>query len=405
MTLPKECVPWELAPPGALDSVRYLAFAGGAVRGLEYAGVLDALRAHRGVDWGAGVPHRLHGVSGTSIGALFALLMAIGCTVDEVLRHARRLASTALVRPTLRNVVGGHMALDDGVALRWAVGSVLASKAGGARDMRFADFVARFGCDLVVVATDVRAHGLRYFRALTDPDVSVVTAVVASMALPLIFPPVYLGDAVLVDGAVGGDNFPVLLWPPHAVLGLGLTFNVAPPAADASDHSSAHHVRALLATGALASELASWRALPRAYKARTLVLRTANSVSVPSVTMQLEPQQVEALLECGRAELREALEAWGAGGGGCGAQPSLEVARARAASLSGDLAHCLPAKLLPRRQLPLFLHTLRPPPPPPAMRWATPSQSQFVWMHALVHAAVTRALLRALQRRRVADTA
>jgi len=327
---------WVLSSREALDSVRCIAFAGGAVRGLEYIGVLDALKSARGIDWGVGVPHKLRGVSGTSIGALFALMLAVGFSVAEIRAWGALVQPTSVVAISWHNVVNGCMALDDGARLRALVSSIIATKARGARDMTFRTFVSTFGVDLVVVATDVRAFGVRYLRAATDPDVSVVSAVVASMSLPLIFPPVHVGNAVLVDGGVMDNIPPVTLWRAEEVLGLALSVNVLPP-----DETTQSHVRALITTTSLAAGMCAWRVMPRAYKERCLVLRTDNRVGIPSLSMHLDPEAIEQLIQCGRQEMLDALAG----------RPDPR----RDEALRGDVTHCLDADLLQGRQLPLFL--------------------------------------------------
>ena len=56
------------------ETVENLVFSGGGMRGLAYAGVLEALQ-RRGVDlWSHARP--LKAVCGSSVGALFAMLVA-----------------------------------------------------------------------------------------------------------------------------------------------------------------------------------------------------------------------------------------------------------------------------------------------------------------------------------------
>ena len=155
-----------------------LALGGGGGKGSAHIGVLGVLEdLHVPIDV----------LTGTSIGALVAALYAVGYGPDEIAGWFEYGANNHAWGPdrTRTGLIGtGSLA-------------ALLREALGART--FAD--TRMPLALVVV-------DLHRGREVILRDGSLVDAVLASTALPVIFPPVVRGDEVLVDGGVL-NNIPV----------------------------------------------------------------------------------------------------------------------------------------------------------------------------------------------------
>jgi NTE family protein len=149
-----------------------LALGGGAVRGAAHIGVLDVLDR-------AGLAPAV--VTGTSAGALVGALYAAGRTPSEISTLARTLRWARLVRParTLR-------ALFETARLGTFLDNTLD---GGDFDGLSRPFAA-VACELTTG------------RRIVLRDGPVSTAVLASAAIPGIFPPVERDGHLLVDGSV-----------------------------------------------------------------------------------------------------------------------------------------------------------------------------------------------------------
>ncbi len=160
-----------------------LALGGGGAKGYAHIGVLDEL-FRRGL--------RPAAVAGTSVGAIVGSLLAAGYTPAEIEGFIRSVPPDEAFRrendapPSFLGLAGiAHM-------LREALGP----------ERTFADLPLPFG----VTAVDLHTGRLVYVR-----HGPVVRAVLASAAVPGIFPPVPWGEQhLLVDGGVL-DNVPVRL--------------------------------------------------------------------------------------------------------------------------------------------------------------------------------------------------
>lgn len=155
-----------------------LALGGGGGKGSAHIGVLMALQALR-------IP--IDAVAGTSIGGLVAAMYTIGYTPYEIEQWFRRGTARRILERDPTN--GGFLGTRKIEALlREALG-----------DRTFADT----RLPLALVAVDVRTGEEVLLR-----DGLLVEAVLATTAVPGIFPPVGRGGQLLVDGGVR-NNVPV----------------------------------------------------------------------------------------------------------------------------------------------------------------------------------------------------
>lgn len=149
-----------------------LALGGGAVRGAAHIGVLDALDR-------AGLEPAV--ITGTSAGALVGALYAAGTSPSEISKVAQALRWSRLVRPART-----RKALFDTARLGTFLDGLLGGRDFDALDRPF----AAVACEL---CTGDRV-------VLRDGPVS--SAVLASAAIPGVFPPVERDDRLLVDGSL-----------------------------------------------------------------------------------------------------------------------------------------------------------------------------------------------------------
>jgi len=173
-----------------------LALGGGGSKGFAHLGVLRVLEEQG---------YRVRAVTGTSAGAIIGALYAAGYNAEEV---------TAWVESVPERAFQRHP--DDGPSLMGLAG-VEAMLRQALEERTFADLPIPFGA----VAVDIFKGRTVYLRRGL-----VVEAVLASSAVPGIFPPRERNGRLLVDGGVM-DNVPVrlarLLAPHLPVVAVSLT--------------------------------------------------------------------------------------------------------------------------------------------------------------------------------------
>jgi NTE family protein len=148
-----------------------VALGAGAIKGYAHVGVLHALER-----WGVPVDY----ISGTSIGAAVASAYAVGFPPDTCHRILDMVGKRAF-----RITVPRHALLSNG-RLREGLQRVAQER-----------YIENLQIPLAIVAADVTSgREVVFKRGLLWP------AILASMAIPGIFPPVRIGDTTLVDGGV-----------------------------------------------------------------------------------------------------------------------------------------------------------------------------------------------------------
>jgi predicted acylesterase/phospholipase RssA len=197
-----------------LQQIDSALFSGGGTKGVAFAGALLHLYKEKGIDWGQRAPP-LKCVGGVSIGSFFALLLALGCSVSEIVDMANRLNGHCMISVDLSRVVmNKEMSIDSGDTMHSFLVDTIHKKLPGcnAETLTIAQLNARSKLTLMVFATDLDAGEI----VCIDSSNTIVAALKASMALPGLLPPIpLLRDGNFKLFADGGiiNNFPLHLMP------------------------------------------------------------------------------------------------------------------------------------------------------------------------------------------------
>ena len=186
-----------------------LVLSGGGAKGLAHIGVLSVLDS-------LGVRPDL--IVGTSMGAIVGALYASGYSARQIDSLARNLPISDVVSrfrtpaphpwdhrlPILFVVRGRH-----GFAFQTGVVDETQPNARLNSAMLRGNLLARGRFDRLPIPFLAVATDLRDRRTVVMSEGDLARAVRASSAIPLVFPPVVVGDAILVDGGLSA-NIPVL---------------------------------------------------------------------------------------------------------------------------------------------------------------------------------------------------
>lgn len=198
-----------------------LAFEGGGVKGIAYAGALQVLES-------AGILSQIKAVAGTSAGAITAAMVALGYSADQVhqIIGALNFASFEDREGPIR--IFENYGIHPGEAfLDWmqqqVANSPLNQHAANklTENATFADLAAAGGRDLHVFSTDLYTQSLREFSNATSPGVVIAEAVRASMSIPIFFnawqfPNNNPDDHIYVDGGMV-YNYPITAFDTNGV--------------------------------------------------------------------------------------------------------------------------------------------------------------------------------------------
>jgi NTE family protein len=206
----------------AQHQITNLVFEGAGIRGIAYAGAINALDQRN-------VLQHIERVGGTSAGAITALLVSIGYTSEEI--------KDIIHTTSFRKFNDGHLFFPGGITrlkkyFGWYRGKrfndwlkVMIANKTGFSDLTFAQLEQKGFKKLYVTATSLTAQEVIIFSAENFPNVKIADAVRMSMNIPLYFEPIYMnnqGDIfyrpkvkeglhLMVDGGFTA-NFPIRLF-------------------------------------------------------------------------------------------------------------------------------------------------------------------------------------------------
>lgn len=165
-----------------------LCFEGGGSKGISYCGALKVLE-EEGIH-----PNFTRRIAGTSSGSLFATLVAVGWTSDELTDLLFGTDLVALMRDArfgrLSEVVNLFTihGFNPGFKLMDFLGDLLRERTGAA-DVTFLQVYERCGRELCIPITNITRMITEYCHPKTTPDMPVRLAVAMSMSLPVLMQP------------------------------------------------------------------------------------------------------------------------------------------------------------------------------------------------------------------------
>jgi hypothetical protein len=174
-------------------SITHLVLGGGGLQGITYIGVLRFL-AQEGLD-----KHITH-VAGSSIGALFGMFFVLGVPLDELEASFKEFfrsdeLNRVIPLQAFAGVMNEPFCIEDDKRLAYIAKRHLVDP-----DITFMQLAKRSGKHFVVCAACLETKEAMHFSIDTTPHVRVRDAVIASMSVPLMWPPMRIGDRHYIDG-------------------------------------------------------------------------------------------------------------------------------------------------------------------------------------------------------------
>lgn len=282
-----------------------LVFAGGGVRGLAYAGAIEALED-------SGILENITHVAGTSVGSIAATLLSLDYHPEEF--------KDMLEQINLKNfedgwdplrILSSYGLYKGDAALSWIKQFI--SKKGHAETATFEDF-HNAGCrELHIYVTDLSDETVKNLNYHSTPNVIVAEAVRASISIPLFFccwqfsnnqPDSHL----YVDGGAI-ENYPLTSFdydgePNFHTLGMYFEHQ-RKKTADLCYNEPLKYIRNLFET-ALHSQINSLQQFPH-HRIRSIPI---DDLGIPATQFGLNGEQKQALIDSGRRAVKHFLASY-----------------------------------------------------------------------------------------------
>lgn len=147
---------------------------------------------------------------GSSAGALLAFMIACGLSTNrmkQILYDAIESYKNAEI--DVNSVLGVYTSLgiDDASSIETVIRKILCEKFF-VKDMTFLEFAKCTGKNLIICVSNISKSKAEYWCLDTVPDMSIIKALKASIAIPIIFKPIIHNDDIYCDGAIF-DHLPL----------------------------------------------------------------------------------------------------------------------------------------------------------------------------------------------------
>ena len=194
--------------------IRNVAFEGGGMKGMVYMGCCKFLYTHKMLG-------DIKAVSGSSIGAVFVLLLVIlkSCeiTMDDLESIVLSFNLSKLFKfpsvleyPQAVSTFMDDFGVMDGIVMENVFGEIL-KKYFGKSEISFIELYEKTGVEMVLTGTNLSKMRTDFFSHVTDPDMWVKHAMRISCTYPFVFKPVMYHNNMYVDGGLY-HNFPITYW-------------------------------------------------------------------------------------------------------------------------------------------------------------------------------------------------
>ena len=195
-----------------LDTFKYLVLSGGGPNGFLHIGALQFIERCLHQTTGQSIRGHFLGFAGTSVGALLAFCLAIGLNTTLIQSTLQRLLPQILTVEMSLFALHETHGLWKPSGLQNLIEEVLLMQYHRS-DLTFQELAHLTGQrQLSICACNTTTNQIEVFNAETFPDTSVKDAILASMAIPVIYPPVLLQQQLYIDGGCQ-CNLPLGVYP------------------------------------------------------------------------------------------------------------------------------------------------------------------------------------------------
>lgn len=185
-----------------MKQITHLIFSGNALKSVVLCGVLRYIYFHK-------LDSHIHDVSATSMGSFFALAFALKIPIEKLEAMILELASdetVTKVNPSaLMNIINNYGLCSSLNYLK--IFRNYLKEVYDQDDITFLELSKKTGVNVYVTTTRVDTGRFVVFNVNDTPNVSVLSAVAASMCIPLISEPIKIDGFYYIDGFMS-NNFP-----------------------------------------------------------------------------------------------------------------------------------------------------------------------------------------------------
>lgn len=186
-------------------SIENLVFEGGGIKGISFCGAIQELEKNN-------LLKNIKRYGGSSVGAIYASLLSIGYTSDEISNIILKTNFTDFVDHKVGyindfyNLLNNYGYCEGDHFYNW-IGTLIKKKTNN-ENYTFEELWNEKNIDLVITGTNLNTMKTIYYSYRTNPHMYIRDAVRISISIPILFRPIIWDNDVLADGGLI-DNYPI----------------------------------------------------------------------------------------------------------------------------------------------------------------------------------------------------
>ena len=184
------------------QKIKHLVLSGGGLLGISYIGLFKYFEEHNTLS-------NIKSITGCSAGAIFGTLLAIGYTYKELDIVVKSMVFKDYLKINVDSLLNfvHTKGLESGHKLHLFIKNCIKDKTGD-ENITFNQLQEKYNIKLQIGVTNLTKSIFELFNVDTTPDISIIKAISASIAIPFIFEPIIIGDDIYCDGGIL-DNLPI----------------------------------------------------------------------------------------------------------------------------------------------------------------------------------------------------
>ena len=165
-----------------------LCIGGAGIDGVMFVGALEYLHSNSLLD--------LKRFYGCSIGSLIGILYITGISPKKILSMLMEIDTKELIQYDFSNIKTNNSILNNTLL------NTLTSYIENHDTITIGEFVEKYNVDINIYSASLSTYEYINFNKKDYPEIKLKDAVIASMSVPFIFPPMKIGEKYYIDGCV-----------------------------------------------------------------------------------------------------------------------------------------------------------------------------------------------------------
>jgi predicted acylesterase/phospholipase RssA len=183
-------------------NLKHLVLSGGGLLGISYIGLFKYFEEKN-------VIKTIESITGSSAGALFGSLLALGYTSNELNLIVKQLVFKDYLQINVDSILNftTQKGFESGNKLNLFIKKCIYNKTNN-DNFTFIQLYEKYNINLQIGVTNLTQHKFELLNKDSYPDLPIHKAISASIAIPFIFEPIIINNDIYCDGGIL-DNLPI----------------------------------------------------------------------------------------------------------------------------------------------------------------------------------------------------